>query len=98
MITDEEIAGKAAEFKIRRIDVEKDYVYGWLLEGLYTRPELARQLVLKGGNALRKGYLPHTRFSKDLDFSAQGEIGQQFLERELKEVCALIEQQTEYGS
>src|SRR5258708_11759585 len=94
MITDKEIEAKAAEFRIRPIEVEKDYVYGWLLKGLFTHPALGQQLVLKGGNALRKAYLPDTRYSKDLDFSALGEIGQSVLETELKAVCVFIEQQT----
>jgi predicted nucleotidyltransferase component of viral defense system len=94
VITDKEIEAKAAEFEIRPIEVEKDYVYGWLLKGLFTRPALAQQVVLKGGNALRKAYLPDTRFSKDLDFSALGEIGQPLLEAELKEVCSFIEKKT----
>ena len=65
MIDDKEIEAKADEFKLRPIEVEKDYVYGWLLKGIFTRPALASQLVLKGGNALRKAYLPDTRFSKE---------------------------------
>jgi predicted nucleotidyltransferase component of viral defense system len=58
MITDREIENKAEELDLRPIDVEKDYVYGWLLRGLFSRPALAAQFVLKGGNALRKCYLP----------------------------------------
>jgi predicted nucleotidyltransferase component of viral defense system len=94
MIADEEIEKKAAEFQLRPIEVQKDYVYGWLLKGLYLRPALAPQLVLKGGNALRKAYLPDTRFSKDLDFSARQEIPLSLLETELKEVCAFVSAQT----
>ena len=60
MISDAEIETKAAEFQLRPLDVQKDYVYSWLLKGLFQRPALAAQLVLKGGNALRKGYLPDT--------------------------------------
>ena len=71
MISDKEIEAKAAEFELRPLEVQKDYIYGWLLKELFERPALATQLVLKGGNALRKGYLPDTRFSKDLDFSAR---------------------------
>jgi predicted nucleotidyltransferase component of viral defense system len=94
MITDAEIEAKAEEFKLRPIDVQKDYVYGWLLKALFLRPVLASQLILKGGNALRKGYLPDTRLSKDLDFSARQEITQPVLERELREVCDFVTAQT----
>lgn len=44
----------------------------WLLTGLYGDNSLMRdRLVLKGGNAFRKGYFVNTRFSGDLDFAAQ---------------------------
>ncbi len=50
MITDQEVDKTAKEFELRPLDVQKDYVYGWLLKGIYERPALASQLVLKGGN------------------------------------------------
>lgn len=90
MISDKEIEQKGREFQIRPIDVQKDYAYGWLLKAIFSRPILAQQLVLKGGNALRKGYCQDTRFSKDLDFSARQEITRRVLERELKEACELV--------
>ena len=94
MISDQEIEEKAALFQLRPLDVQKDYVYGWLLKGLFQRPALAAQLVLKGGNALRKGYLPDTRFSKDLDFSARQALSLPALESELREVCEFVASQT----
>jgi predicted nucleotidyltransferase component of viral defense system len=90
MIADREIEQKAAEFALTPINVEKDYVYGWLLNAIYDRPQLASRLVLKGGQALRKAYLPDTRFSKDLDFSALEHLDPDFLERELREACARV--------
>ena len=50
MIAPDEIESKAIEFGLRPIDVQKDYVYGWLLKAIFSRPLLARQLVLKGGS------------------------------------------------
>jgi predicted nucleotidyltransferase component of viral defense system len=94
MISDAEIEAKAKEFELRPLDVQKDYVYGWLLNGLFRRPVLANQLILKGGNALRKGYLSDTRFSKDLDFSARQALTQPVLEQELREVCNFVAEQT----
>jgi predicted nucleotidyltransferase component of viral defense system len=61
---------------------------------LFQRPAFASQLVLKGGNALRKGYLPDTRFSKDLDFSAREGFPLSVLESELLEVCDFVAAQT----
>jgi predicted nucleotidyltransferase component of viral defense system len=94
MISDPEIEQRSKEFELRPLDVQKDYVYGWLLKGVFQRPVLANQLILKGGNALRKGYLPDTRFSKDLDFSAREAVTQEVLERELREVCNFVSAQT----
>jgi hypothetical protein len=90
MITDKDIDTKAKESGISAIAVEKDYVYGWLLKELFNRPALSQLLVLKGGQAIRKGYLPSTRFSKDLDFSALAHIDTWLLEGELRGVCAAI--------
>ena len=94
MITDKEIEAKAAEFQLRPIDVQKDYVYGWLLKGIFERPTLGTRLVLKGGNALRKGYLADTRFSKDLDFSSLKGFTLAELESELRDVCDFVGAQT----
>lgn len=90
MITEKEIEQKASEFGISPINVQKDYVYGWLLKAIFARPELAARLVLKGGQALRKAYLPQTRFSKDLDFSALEHLDPRAFQVELREICAHV--------
>jgi len=94
MITKEEIDQKAREFNINPTDVEKDYVFGWALHSIYSRSSLNNLLTLKGGNGLRKAYLPNTRFSKDLDFSLEQEMDIGFLHDELNAVCADISQKT----
>ena len=81
-------------FELLPQQVEKDYVHSWVLWALNSRPELRRLLILKGGNALRKGYLPETRFSKDLDFSSVEHVDPGFLAAELREMCSLVERQT----
>ncbi|MGA2022035.1 MAG: nucleotidyl transferase AbiEii/AbiGii toxin family protein [Candidatus Sulfotelmatobacter sp.] len=88
MIADQEIEQKAAEFSIFPTDVEKDYVFRWLLKSIYARPALASRLVLKGGQAIRKAYIGQTRFSKDLDFSLTEPLDPDFIQRELRQVCA----------
>ncbi len=95
MINSTEIEQKSREFGINPADVEKDYVYGWLLHGIRTESPLGDQLILKGGNGLRKAYLSDTRFSKDLDFSWQGQLDQSFLARELKRICEFVENQVQ---
>lgn len=49
--------------------VEKDYVLGWLLQGVYRHPMLREQWVFKGGTCLKKCYFETYRFSEDLDFT-----------------------------
>lgn len=38
--------------------MERDFLFGWLLSGLFRESKLGQSLVPKGGNALPKGYLP----------------------------------------
>lgn len=94
MITKDEIDRKAQEYGINSPDVEKDYVFSWLLNALYSQSSLDNQLILKGGNGLRKAYLPNTRFSKDLDFSSEQRIDMGFLHDELNKICGVINQRT----
>ena len=63
MIKKEEIEAKSNEFKIHTAHVERDYVFGWLLVGIYTVSPLKDVLILKGGNCFRKAYFANTRFS-----------------------------------
>tara|TARA_R110000851_G_scaffold265038_1_gene417575 strand:- start:337 stop:1734 length:1398 start_codon:yes stop_codon:yes gene_type:complete len=69
MIEREEIDAKAAEFEINTSNVQRDYVFGWLLFAIFHNEYFSNLLVLKGGNCFRKAYFPNTRFSSDLDFS-----------------------------
>src|SRR2546426_11735659 len=88
MIGRDEIAAKADEFGIHTSNVQRDYVFGWLVNGLYETSTLADQLVLKGGNALRKGYFPLTRFSDDLDFTTTGGLDADVLHGQFNSICA----------
>jgi predicted nucleotidyltransferase component of viral defense system len=94
MIDRDEIAEQAERLDIHWSNVQRDYVFGWLLRSLYETSELRDRLVLKGGNALRKCYLPATRFSDDLDFTTQGAVDGDELVREFNDVCAFAEQQS----
>lgn len=92
MILKEEIEGKAKEFEIHPTNVERDYVFGWFLCGLFTVSNLKSDIFLKGGNALRKGYFANTRFSSDLDFGIEGDIDQSVLLTEINKVCDFIQE------
>jgi predicted nucleotidyltransferase component of viral defense system len=87
MIKALEIQQKAKEFQIDTSDLQRDYVFGWLLSGIYNQSPLSNQLILKGGNSLRKAYLKNTRFSKDLDFSVIDSVDPLTLVRQLNDVC-----------
>ncbi len=88
MIGREEIQERAKAFDIHHVNVERDYVFGWLLKGIFENEYLRRELVFKGGNCLRKGFYPDTRFSSDLDFSVPREIALERMGDEINAACA----------
>jgi predicted nucleotidyltransferase component of viral defense system len=60
---------------VHAANVQRDYVFGWLLAGLaQAEHRLRSSLIMKGGNCFRKAYFEHARFSNDLDFSTQTEL------------------------
>lgn len=87
MIEFNEVQTKANEFDIHPVNVERDYVFGWLLKAFYENEYLRKLLVFKGGNCLRKAYYPNTRFSSDLDFSVPGEVDQPRLLQAINDAC-----------
>nr|BAL53481.1 hypothetical conserved protein [uncultured Chloroflexota bacterium] len=65
----------ARESGVRLDILEKDYALSYLLAAIATEPALEKELVLKGGTALRKCYYSGYRFSEDLDFSTRSPGG-----------------------
>jgi predicted nucleotidyltransferase component of viral defense system len=94
VILREEIDAVSVALGIDASNVQRDYVFGWILAGLYGDSDLGGQLVLKGGNALRKGYFPATRFSDDLDFAAPGRVDPGLLLEALNNACRLTQART----
>jgi len=92
VITTQEIESKAREFEIHTSNVQRDYVFGWLLFGIFTVSGLRNSIFLKGGNALRKGYFTQTRYSNDLDFGIPGDVRQDTLLAEINNVCDAIQE------
>ncbi len=89
MIEKSEIDNKSEELGVHVSNVQRDYVFGWLLSGLFQSDnQLSQQLILKGGNGFRKAYFEHARFSNDLDFSTQTELNEEQLKASLKQACA----------
>lgn len=95
MIQSQEIEEKAKEFEIHSSNVQRDYIFGWFLYGIFTHSDLKDTIFLKGGNALRKGYFGETRFSKDLDLGIPGDIDQEVLLAEINKVCDFIQEKTQ---
>jgi predicted nucleotidyltransferase component of viral defense system len=95
MIDQLEIKSKAAEFDILHPNVERDYVFGWLLKSFYENDYLSHRLIFKGGNCLRKAFYPHTRFSADLDFSVGDAVDAERVGEEINRAC--LEAQTACG-
>lgn len=87
MIDLDETQAKAEEFDIHPVNVERDYVFGWLLKAFYENDYLRKLLVFKGGNCLRKAYCPTSRFSSDLDFSVPSSIDQPRLLQAINDAC-----------
>lgn len=91
MIDREEIDQKADEFEINSSNVQRDYVFGWLLFAIYNNDYLKNLLILKGGNCFRKAYFPNTRFSSDLDFSTEQAIDLDKLATEIENCCSVAQ-------
>lgn len=92
MITRDEIERMSDTLGVHPSHVQRDYVHGWILSTLYSGIGLSRQLVLKGGNCLRKGYFETARYSRDLDFSSESLIGHETLGRELNVLCEALQE------
>jgi predicted nucleotidyltransferase component of viral defense system len=87
VISRDELLLQAEAFDLNEADVQRDYLFGWMISGIFRVSSLAHRATLKGGNALRKGYLPGTRFSDDLDFSTADSLDGGAVLQELNRVC-----------
>jgi len=59
----------AREFGLRPDIVEKDYVLGWVIAGIFNHSALKAEWIFKGGTCLKKCFFETYRFSEDLDFT-----------------------------
>ena len=75
MITSAELHRTAEEEGLRFDQVEKDYVLLWILRGLSLQNLSAKGWVFKGGTCLRHCYYKGYRFSEDLDFTCNPDLG-----------------------
>jgi predicted nucleotidyltransferase component of viral defense system len=96
MISRDEIMEVAGQLGLRPQVVEKDYVLGWLLAGIYRDPTLSKSWVFKGGTCLKKCYFETYRFSEDLDFTLlePAHLDKDFLAGRFTELSAWLYEET----
>lgn len=58
MISEIELRHHAETHELSEANVQRDYVFGWLISGLFRTSSLADALVLKGGNMTEFCRLP----------------------------------------
>ena len=92
MIDKSEIMDFSREFGLAANVVEKDYVLGWVLAGIFNHPVIGDKWVFKGGTCLKKCYFETYRFSEDLDFtvSASDGLDREFLVTCFKEISSWV--------
>lgn len=88
----QEVMDLAREFGLDPNVVEKDYVLGWLLAGIFNHAALNSTWVFKGGTCLKKCYFETYRFSEDLDFTITdaGHLQKEFLVAVFGEIARWI--------
>jgi predicted nucleotidyltransferase component of viral defense system len=69
MVSRQEIKRVAIVRGLRPHVVEKDYLLGWVLAGVYHHVSLKSSWIFKGGTCIKKCYFDTYRFSEDLDFT-----------------------------
>lgn len=96
MIDKSEIMEFSREFGLTANVVEKDYVLGWVLAGIFNHSAVGSSWAFKGGTCLRKCYFETYRFSEDLDFTLteSSHLNQEFLLSCLREVAQWIYNET----
>jgi len=96
MIDRREILDTSSRVSLNPHVVEKDYVLGWVLAGIYAHEELADRWLFKGGTCLKKCFFETYRFSEDLDFTLrdEGQIDEEFLCTAFGEIGAWIYEET----
>ncbi|MFZ5564186.1 MAG: nucleotidyl transferase AbiEii/AbiGii toxin family protein [Thermodesulfobacteriota bacterium] len=84
------------EFGLLANVIEKDYVLGWVLAGIFNHPEIGKSWAFKGGTCLKKCYFETYRFSEDLDFTLTdpGHLDRDFLAGCFEEIAEWVHDTT----
>ena len=92
MIDKREIIDAASDLGLNPHVIEKDYVLGWVLWGIYGHDKLAGNWLFKGGTCLKKCFFETYRFSEDLDFTLtdSSHLDATFLKTVFAEIAELV--------
>lgn len=71
MILQKEIATISEQLGVSKSVIDKDWVLGHFIAGIFNEPELKETLIFKGGTCLKKCWFEEYRFSEDLGFTAK---------------------------
>ena len=69
MISRKEIRDFSDKYNVYKNTIDQDWTLGHILNAIYSLEENRKNLVFKGGTALKKCYFKEYRFSEDLDFT-----------------------------
>lgn len=96
VIEAEEIKDIAGRLSLDPRVIEKDYVIGWVLAGLYNHPILSSSWLFKGGTCLKKCFFDTKRMSEDLDFTLTNDehINVEFLKHVFTEISEWVYEQS----
>ena len=90
MIDRSEVLTIAGERGLRVDMIEKDYVLGWMLAGIFAHPSLGSYWVFKGGTCIKKCFLETYRLPEDLDFTVEDQsIGRRGPRGRLSRDCGM---------
>lgn len=94
MVEKNEILKLAQELSLNPNTVEKDYVLGWMLDGIFNHNALGKNWLFKGGTSLKKCFFETYRFSEDLDFTVTEEshLNIDFLKASLHEIADYLQE------
>ena len=70
MINRKEINAFSKKLGVPTATIDKDWVLGHLLAGIFDQSYFQENLIFKGGTCLKKCYFENYRFSEDLDFTS----------------------------
>jgi len=92
VIDKRELLDTATRMSLSPHVVEKDFVLGWILAGIFANDALAENWIFKGGTCLKKCFFETYRFSEDLDFTLTDEshLDADFLARTFAEVAEWV--------